>query len=174
MSSEIEIEKTFLAKYLPADLNKYESVDILDVYVPKKVKNADIRIRKRNNIYTITKKSLVPDQNAGTKIEENIIITEEEFKALSKSESNKLRKKRYYYPYKGNMAEIDIFTGNLKGLVLVDFEFKNHEEMNKFIIPDFCLADVTEEIDIAGGVLCHSNFSILKRMLDRFSYKKII
>lgn len=174
MSSEIEIEKTFLAKYLPANLNKYESVDILDVYVPKKVKNADIRIRKKNDIYTITKKILVPDQNAGTKIEENIIITGEEFKALAKSESNKLRKKRYYYPYKGNIAEIDIFTGNLKGLVLIDFEFKNHEEMNKFIIPDFCLADVTEEIDIAGGVLCHSNFSILKRMLDRFSYKKII
>lgn len=87
---------------------------------------------------------------------------------------NRISKTRYYYPYKNQIAEIDVFSGKLKGLILVDFEFKSHQELDDFIMPDFCLADVTEEDTIAGGVLSHHTISSIRTMLDRFSYKKIL
>lgn len=174
MSQEIEIEKTYLAKFLPNGLSKCESKKMLDIYLPKKSKHAKLRIRQSGSSYVITKKSLISEDNASTQLEENIKLTPDEFKAFSKISGNRISKTRYYYPYKNQIAEIDVFSGKLKGLVLIDFEFKNQKDLKKFVMPDFCLADVTEEEIIAGGVLSHESMSSVIKSLKRFSYKKII
>ncbi|EKE14181.1 MAG: hypothetical protein ACD_12C00637G0002 [uncultured bacterium] len=173
MSREIEIEKTYLASFLPKDIKKCEFKEMLDIYIPKHSRHAKLRIRKSGPTHVITKKTVISKNNCSTQLEEHINITEDEFKSFMKIGGNRVSKTRFYYPYKGQTAEIDVFSGKLKGLVLIDFEFKNHEELDNFIMPDFCLADVTEEEAIAGGVLSHHTISSIGKVLERYSYKKI-
>ncbi|MDD3711531.1 MAG: hypothetical protein PHP37_02965 [Patescibacteria group bacterium] len=173
MSKNIEIEKTYLAKFLPKNINKFRSNKIIDIYIPPGEKHPKLRIRKCNNQYLITKKTPKSNKTASIQIEENIQLTKKEFSALSRASKNKVSKIRYYYLYKKKVAEIDVFLEKLRGLVLVDFEFKNKEELESFEMPDFCLADVSEEEVVAGGILSRQSFSSIKNDLIRFNYKKI-
>lgn len=101
-------------------------------------------------VYTITKKRLANEGDASTQIEQNIQITEDEFNAFSQMPANTVHKMRFLYPYEGKTAEIDVFLDRLEGLVLVDIEFNSKEESDKCAMPDFCLADVTNEDCFAG------------------------
>lgn len=58
MSQEIEIEKTYLARFLPDNLEKCQSKEMLDIYIPKNSNHAKLRIRKSGSTYVITKKAL--------------------------------------------------------------------------------------------------------------------
>ena len=84
-----------------------------------------------------------------------------------------MRKIRHYYEYKGRTAEIDIFQEYLQGLVLVDFEFDNVSEKDAFNMPEFCLADVTQEEFLAGGMLCGKTYADIEPFLKKFNYKKL-
>ncbi|HCY20452.1 TPA: hypothetical protein DIC40_01020 [Patescibacteria group bacterium] len=58
---------------------------------------------------------------------------------------NKLiHKIRYYVPYEEFILEIDLFQENLDGLILMDVEFPDRQTMECFTMPDFCLADITQ------------------------------
>ncbi len=79
----IEIEKTYLAKFLPKGLSKFPHKEIIDLYIPKVAEHSKLRIRKNGDSYVITKKNLVNENDASTQIEQNIKISKEEFMALS-------------------------------------------------------------------------------------------
>ena len=168
----IELERTYLAKELP-DLNNCKFKEIIDVYHPKSKPHPSLRIRKNGNKCEITKKEPI-NNDASHQEEQTIIITEEEFNELTKLEGKKVHKIRYYYDYNGKTAEIDVFQGPLKGLVLVDFEFESSEEKDSFEIPDFCLAEVTQEIFAAGGWLAGKSYEDIESDLKRFNYKKLV
>jgi CYTH domain-containing protein len=70
--------------------------------------------------------------------------------------------------------EIDVFQGNLKGLILVDVEFDNEKDREEFVMPDFCLADVTQETFLAGGMLCGKSYKDIENDLNRFNYNKLV
>ena len=40
-------------------------------------------------------------------------------------------------------------------------------------MPDFCLADVTQEVFIAGGMLCGKKYESIRVPLEHLGYKKI-
>ena len=165
-------ERTFLAKYLPEDLGKCTFREIIDVYIPRISIHPKLRIRKIGNKFEITKKIPVNRKNSQLR-ETTIPITEEEFEDL-KLIGKRIRKFRYYYPFNGKFAEIDIFQDLLKGLVLIDFEFNSEKEMKEFEIPDFCLAEVTQEEFIAGGILSGKSFLELHKQLKKFEYQRIL
>jgi CYTH domain-containing protein len=170
----IERELTFLAKHLPEGLIKCESKEIIDIYLPKESDHPTLRIRKNGNKYEITKKEPISENDVSVQTEQTIPLTEKEFETLSNVSGKKIRKLRYLYDHKGKTAEIDIFQDDLKGLVVVDFEFENHEEKDAFEIPDFCLVDVTQEKFIAGGMVCGKCYEDLIEELEKFDYKKIL
>lgn len=167
----IEHEKTYLAKYLP-DLKNCKNKEIIDIYIPNEMDHPKIRIRKNDDIYEITKKVPVKD-DASHQEEQTIKITKEEFDFLKNIKGKKTHKIRYYYNYKGKIAEIDVFQDKLKGLVIIDFEFDSEEEKEKFEIPDFCLVDVTHELFVAGGMICGKSYKDVEKDLKKFGYKKI-
>ncbi len=142
--------------------------------MPANSKHAKLRIRRSGDSYTITKKSLISEETASEQVEENISINKEEFDAFRNIEGNKIEKIRYYYKYLDRCVEFDVFCGKLRGLVLVDIEFESSDDMKKFIMPDFCLADVSEEELIAGGVLSRQSFKSLSDFFKKYNYKKII
>lgn len=57
--------------------------------------------------------------------------------------------------------------------MLIDFEFENENKKDLFLVPDFCLADVTQENFIAGGRLCDKSYKEIKEELGKLNYKKI-
>ena len=165
----IEFEKTYLAKSIPEGLERAKREEIIDIYIPKSKEHPVIRIRKKGNKYEITKKVPINEDRSVQK-EQTIILTEEEFKEFSKLEGKVVRKIRFYYNYNGRTAEIDVFKGGLQGLILVDFEFKSEEEKKGFAMPEFCLADVTQENFVAGGMLCGKTYADIEKELSRFGY----
>ena len=169
----IEIEKTYLIKDIPRNLKDCEFKEIIDIYIPKASNHSKLRIRKNGDKFEMTKKEPVSGRDSSYQKEQTIILTEIEFNALSRLEGKRVRKFRYYYNYSDRIAEIDVFQDLLKGLVLVDFEFEVMRDKDNFKMPDFCLADVTQEVFIAGGVICGKNYKDIEDDLNRFGYQKL-
>jgi len=170
---EIELERTFLLKEVPKNLKNCESIEILDIYIPQIVSHPILRIRKKGDVFEITKKAPIKGTDSSEQYEKTIPLSKEEFLELSKLPGKRLRKIRYYCPVDKETAEIDIFLDNLEGLVTADFEFDSVEEKANFVMPDFCLADVTQEKGIAGGILAGKKYSEIKPFLDKYKYKRI-
>ena len=163
----IEREKTYLAKYVPEGLLNCRSKEIIDVYISDSVEHPMLRIRKNGDTYEITKKTPVSGTDSSEQIEQTIPLSAEEFVSLSVTPGKRLQKQRYYYNYQDRTAEIDVFKGDLNGLVIVDVEFENSEDKNNFTIPDFCLADVTQEKAFSGGVLCGKKYADIMQHLKQ-------
>jgi CYTH domain-containing protein len=173
---EIELERTFLLKYKPKNLEKSSSCEILDIYFPKEERHPALRLRSRDGKkFEMTKKVDLSQTDMTEKEEHTIPLSDKEFFALEKIGGKKVRKIRYYYLMPdGKDAEIGIFLDDLAGLGLVDFEFENREEKEKFIAPDFCLVDVSQDEWSAGGILAGKSYSQIENHLEKYNYKKIV
>jgi CYTH domain-containing protein len=169
----IELEKTYLAKSLPAGLEKCRHKEIVDIYLPENCRHPTLRIRKNGNDHEITKKEPVDKGDSSCQEEQTIKLTEEEFLALSKVAGKKVSKVRYFFEHDGRVAEIDVFSGALLGLVVVDFEFNTTEDKNAFEMPEFCLCEITQEEFIAGGMICGKSYEDVAKELERFGYEKL-
>lgn len=169
---EIELERTFLLKEFPVDLKTLEFKEVFDIYIPQAVEHPILRIRKKGDKFEITKKHPIEGGDSSRQSEETIPLTKEEFLELTKLQGKRVRKIRHYYKIGADMAEIDVFQDELKGLILVDFEFKTIEGKNDFTMPDFCLADVTQEKITAGGILAGKKYSDIEAVLEKYNYKR--
>lgn len=169
----IELELTYLAKCLPENLKNAKSREIIDIYFPKDSLHPCLRLRKNGNKYEITKKCPVTEGDASAQKEQTIILSEEEFNSLKQTPGKKVAKIRYFVEYGDKIAEFDVFQEALTGLVLIDFEFPTEEEKEIFEMPDLCLADVTQEQFIAGGMLCGKEYKDIEEQLNNFNYKKL-
>ena len=168
-----EFELTYLVKYLPKGFkNEHESKEILDIYITKNSVHSLLRIRKRGDVYEITKKISVLGTDSSHQVEHTIPLTQEEFHELGQLEGKRVRKIRHYYTENSVLYEIDIFQDELEGLVLVDVEFDSNAEKGKFSAPDWFGADVTQEKFIAGGVLCGKRYKDIEGDLLRYNYTK--
>lgn len=169
----IELERTFLAKRLP-NLVGCKKTEVLDIYLPSLFSKPKIRVRKIGDKYEITKKFAAKEGDFTRFIEDTFAITEGEFWALEKEiKGKRVHKIRYYFGHGGRTAEFDVFIGDLKGLVLVDFKFLREEELFSFKMPSFCLADVTEDEFFSGGVLCGKSYKDAEKKLCSYNYKRL-
>lgn len=148
-ANNLEIEKKFLIKYPDTEYLKSVSqyTDIEQIYL-KSEKGVSERIRKRGRegeyIYYHTIKIPVTDM---TRIEEERIITEEEYESLKKRSDEKyniIYKTRYCVEYKKHTVEIDVFPFWTKQ-AFAEVELSSEEE--EFNLPDFIevIRDVTED-----------------------------
>lgn len=169
---KVELERTFLLKDLPKDIKDCKSVEILDIYFPTTMPHPILRLRKKGSRFVLTKKAPVKN-DASKQREQTITLSEEEFLELSALPGKKIRKIRYYYPIDGYLAEIDIFLDDLQELILVDFEFSSIKEKERFSMPSFCLADVTQEEFVAGGFLAGKKYSDIESSLKKYNYQKL-
>ncbi len=170
---EIELERTYLAKNIPPGLADSPFRQIVDLYLPAKDEHPKLRLRKSGDTYAITKKAPLHGDDSSEQAEHTIPLTEEEYAAFAAMACKKVEKKRYYYTYGVIALEVDIFEGGLTGLVLIDVEFKSTEEKKKFSAPAFCLAEVTQEAFVAGGMLAGKAYEDVEEDLARFGYQKL-
>lgn len=169
----LELEKTYLVRNLPAGLEKCASEKLSDCYLPLTSAHPKLRLRQRGGRYEITKKEPVAG-DASEQEETTIELTAEEYAAFATVAGKRLCKRRYCYPCGDITAEIDVFEGDLRGLVMADFEFTGVQEKAAFTPPDWCLCEVTEEDFIAGGRICGKKYADLAGELERFGYERIL
>lgn len=166
----IERERTFLVKTLPS-LEGCPKKEIFDLYIPASVVHPNLRIRKEGERAVITKKQTL--DSASIHQETTIPLTSDEAKVVFSLEGKVLKKIRYFLQWEGRIAHLDVFLGELKGLVLVDVEFESEKEMSAFAMPDFCLADVTKEVALAGGMLAGKSYDDIRPVVEKYGYVMI-
>lgn len=170
---QTELELTYLAREIPKGLGECPSKLIVDVYYPAERDHAHLRVRQRGNHYEITKKIIAHGTDSSHQLEHTIELDEAEFTALTQNPGKRVAKRRYLYKYEGRTAEVDIFQDELAGLVEVDFEFNDRDDQLAFQMPDFCLADVTQEAFAAGGKLAGKTYANIEADLARYGYKPL-
>jgi CYTH domain-containing protein len=170
---ETELELTYLAREIPEGLANFPSKLIVDVYYPAERDHAVLRIRQRGDSYVITKKLMANGNDSSHQLEHTIELDEEEYKGLTAAPGKRVAKRRYEYKYQGRTAEVDVFEGDLAGLVEVDFEFDDRDDQLAFQMPDFCLADVTQEAFAAGGKLAGKSYADIQPYLEKYDYKPL-
>ena len=169
----VELELTYLAKRLPDGLAKCPSKKIVDVYFPISAPHPTLRVRQSGDLYEITKKVMAAGTDSSNMIEHTIELDMAEHADLIKAGGKRVAKQRYYYNFDGRTAEIDVFDEQLRGLVLVDVEFTDRQDQLAFALPDFCLAEVTQEAFIAGGVLAGKSYADIRNQLAIYGYRPL-
>lgn len=166
-----EFELTYLAKRFPYSFSlDTPSKEILDIYIPATSPHATLRIRKRGDVYEMTKKEPVSGTDSSYQNENTIPLSKDEFDELATLRGKRVHKIRYYFTEHDIAYEIDVFQGTLLGLVLVDVEFASNEQKANFVPPTWTLADVTQEKTFAGGVLCGKSYADIAKDLNQYEY----
>ena len=145
----MEIERKYLVKQLPENLEGYEQKRISQGYL---CTNPVVRIRRSNEEYFLTYKS----QGLMAREEYEMPLTAEAFEhMLPKIDGILIDKIRYLVPLdEKHTAELDIFQGTLAPLRLVEVEFESIEDANAFVPPVWFGDDVTN-----SGEYHNSNLS---------------
>ena len=162
----LEIEKTFLVKKIPSNLSDYKGHQIKQGYISSTP--SPLRIRQNDNKFELTKKLPVKEGDFSMAEELNIPLTEYEFNKLWPLVEKYLEKTRYYIPLENNLtAEVNIYKGELEGLIFVEVEFKSESEMELFKTPDWFGKDVTQDDFSANSFLAGKTFSEIKKYIEQ-------
>jgi CYTH domain-containing protein len=161
----LEIEKTFLIKNFPEGIKNFRKDDIKQGYLSKD--RQPLRLRKKKGMFEITKKLSLKKGDESAKEEINIPLTKKEFSMLWKLVVKHLKKTRHYCPLRGGLtAEIDVYKGKLKGLAVVEVEFRSTHQMNTFVPPKWFGKDVTQERWSTNAYLAGRSFKDIKKHLQ--------
>lgn len=161
--ARIERERRYLLKDLPEGMTRADyHLQITDNYIT----GSRLRIRKvrdpQTNKWTVkfTQKFPVEPNDLSRTVITNTYLNAIEAETLSPIfNSNEIRKNRYYFDYEGRRFSIDMFLGDLFGLVLAEVNFDNDQDLASFPKPPFALADVTNNELFSGGKLSELTFA---------------
>lgn len=173
-NTSIEYELTYVARELPIEIRSALPTRLVDIYVPEDPGlHPHLRLRRKGNAYEITKKLPNVTTDLSEHTEQTIPLEQIEFESLSSGHSRLVEKDRYAVVIQGRPAEVDVFSGKLEGLVMIDFEFLNAVDKQAFTPPDCCLADVTQAEFLAGGMLAGKSYADIEPELTKLGYKPL-
>ena len=134
----MEIERKFLIKNLPADLDSYPHTDMEQAYL---CTAPVVRVRRDGDSYYMTYKG------GGMMIREeyNLPLDKNSYLHLRrKADGIIITKVRYRIPLEdGLTAELDVFSGAMEGLILAEVEFPTKEMAESYQPPAWFGEDVT-------------------------------
>lgn len=164
--ARIERERRYVLRDLPEGLTRVEPhLQITDNYIT----GTRLRLRKvrdpRTNKWTIklTQKFAPDPKDLSRTIITNTYLNALEAETFAVFEGNEIRKNRYPFDFEGKKFAIDMFLGDLFGLVLAEVSFDSDEEMDAYAKPPFALAEVTNNDLFSGGRLSQLTFADLRQ-----------
>ena len=136
----MEIERKFLTKHIPFDITAYPCKQIAQSYISF---SPTIRLRQSNDDYILT----VKGKGHLAREEFELPLSRADYEMLlEKTEGTPVIKKRYLVPIEGGLtAEVDIYEGELDGLMTTEVEFPSLEAAESFVAPAWFGKDVSEE-----------------------------
>ena len=136
----MEIERKFLIKSLPAQLETYPKKHLEQAYL---CTAPVIRIRQEGEEYFLTYKG----NGLMVREEYNLPLTREAYMHLKEKADGKIIiKTRHYLPEKNGLTiELDIFEGIHAPLIMAEVEFPNEEAALSYLPPDWFDKEVTDD-----------------------------
>jgi CYTH domain-containing protein len=166
--ARVERERRYLLQDLPEGLTRASPhVQITDNYIT----GTRLRIRKvrdpQTNKWTVkfTQKFAPNPKDFSRTIITNIYLNALEAETLAMFDANEIRKNRYPFDFEGRRFSVDMFLGDLFGLVLAEVSFETDEDLNNFPKPPFAIADVTDSELFTGGKLCELSFTDIREAI---------
>src|SRR5215468_2408815 len=133
--ARIERERRYLLQDLPEGLTRADHhLQITDNYIT----GTRLRIRKvrdpRTNKWVVkfTQKFAPDPEDLSRPIITNLYLHATDAETLSIFEANEVRNNRYYFDFEGRRFSIDMFLGDLFGLVLAEVSFETDAELEGF------------------------------------------
>jgi CYTH domain-containing protein len=167
--AHIERERRYLLRDLPEGITRADPhLQITDNYIT----GTRLRIRKvrepRTNKWTVkfTQKFAPDGDDLSRTIITNTYLNALEAEVLSVFDTNEIRKNRYSFEFDGRKFSIDMFLGDLFGLVLAETSFESDEELDTFTKPPFALIDVTNDPLFSGGRLSELTFAEVRQEIS--------
>ena len=168
--SRLELERKYLLQDLPEGLTRVDHhLQITDNYLT----GTRLRMRKvrdpKTNKWTVkfTQKFAPTPGDLSRTLITSIYLNAVEAEMLSVFEANEIRKNRYKYRQNDRTFAVDMFLGDLFGLVLAEVSFDEESDLESFPPPPFALAEVTNNRAFAGGNLSQSTFADLREEIRR-------
>ena len=167
-----ELRRVFLLQSLPETVERSSShLQIFDNYI----ENTRLRIRSVRSPETkewsfiLQQRFAVNEQLSHWKIAE-IYLNENEHKIFEpfenreikkneRVESNEVRKNRYFLDLDNKQLSIDLYLGDLWGLILAKAEFATEKDLLEFETPKFSVMEVTNDEFFVGGNLVGKKFA---------------
>ncbi|MEP6817886.1 MAG: hypothetical protein ABJA18_00030 [bacterium] len=166
--ARIERERRYLLQDLPEGLSRASPhVQITDNYIT----GTRLRLRKvrdpQTNKWTVklTQKFAPDPEDLSRTVVTNIYLNALETEMLAVSDANEIRKNRYAFEFEGRQFSVDMFLGDLFGLVLAEVSFETDDELNDYPKPPFAIADVTNNELFTGGKLCQIAFADIREAI---------
>lgn len=150
MKQQLEIERKFLVSQLPEGLlEKAVGEEIKQGYLILE-NQRELRIRQRDTQCWMTLK----EGSGLERFEQECQIPDKQFKMLwPLTEGKRIEKTRYLVEKGGHVFEIDIFSGSLVPLLVLEVEFCSIKASQKFRVPDFVKKEVTEDKNYKNAAL---------------------
>ena len=142
MRADWEIERKFVVTYLPEGLlETRKPVLVRQGYIAAQG-DRHITIKDEGGDFTMT-----VEQGAGLKrLDTEISISAEQFNELwPLTQHMRVEKKRYCIGFFGHRLLLDVFTGHLAPLTLVEVTFDSEVNSRQFLPPDFAELEVTHQ-----------------------------
>lgn len=137
-----EIERKFLVKKRPPNLDTYPHKEILQGYLAIAESGTEVRLRQKGCRFYQTVKI-----GAGLKRQEvEVAVTFEQFERLWPLTAGKrVEKVRYEIAHGSFTIELDVYRGALAGLLVAEVEFVSEAESQAFSPPKWFGEEVTED-----------------------------
>ena len=168
--ARVERERRYLLRDLPEGLTRADHhLQITDNYITgTRLRIRKVRDPKTNKwVVKFTQKFAPNTHDFSRTIITNTYLSAIEAETLSMFDANEIRKNRYKFEFEGRTFSIDMFIGELFGLVLAETGFESDEEMDNFPLPSFALADVTNNELFTGGSLSELTFAEVQSEIER-------
>ena len=163
--ARLERERRYLLPDLPEGLTRADHhLQITDNYLT----GTRLRLRKvrdpRTNKWVVKfTQKFAPDPNDLSRtLITNTYLNAIEAETFAIFEANEIRKNRYPFEFDGRKFSVDMFLGDLFGLVLAEVSFETDDELESFSKPLFALADVTNNAIFSGGALSQLTFADIR------------
>jgi CYTH domain-containing protein len=164
--ARVERERRYLLQDLPEGLTRADHhFQITDNYLTgTRLRLRKVRDPKTNKwIVKFTQKFAANPEDLSRTIITNTYLNATEAETLSIFEANEIRKNRYRFEFEGREFSVDMFLGDLFGLVLAEVSFETDEEMDGFAKPPFAIAEVTNNELFSGGKLSELTFEDIRK-----------
>ncbi|HSQ23158.1 MAG TPA: hypothetical protein VLN44_02050 [Pyrinomonadaceae bacterium] len=168
--ARVERERRYLLEDLPEGLTRADHhLQITDNYIT----GTRLRLRKVRDPQTnkwvvkFTQKFAPNPLDLSRTTITNTYLNATEAETLAIFEANEIRKNRYHFEFEGRQFSVDMFLGDLFGLVLAEVSFDHDDELENFPLPPFAVADVTNNELFTGGRLSQLSFADIKDELVR-------
>jgi len=173
--AQIERERRYLLQDLPEGLTRADHhLQITDNYITgTRLRIRKVRDPKTNKwIVKFTQKFAPNPEDLSRTIITNTYLNAIEAETLAVFEANEIRKNRYTFEFEGRRFSIDMFLGDLFGLVLAEVSFETDEDLDSFLKPPFALAEVTNNEIFSGGRLSELTFEDIRNEVARVGLTK--